>query len=105
MTNFLLPSAENTKNSHVLHFNNHNSGSKHYFYIVIKSGEVNLFTSSGGGESEKLKKGGGSMVHGLVFLKGVGGWGEGGAATFPISKFIVFIFRNYFSLCKIVLCF
>ena len=31
VTNFLL-SSENTKKSHVLHFNNHNSGSKHEFY-------------------------------------------------------------------------
>ena len=34
VTNFLLPSAENTK-SHVLHFNNHNSGSKHDFYHFL----------------------------------------------------------------------
>ena len=31
-TNFLLLSAENTKKSHVLHFNNQNSVSKHDFY-------------------------------------------------------------------------
>ena len=31
----------------------------------------------GGGESEKLRKGGGSMLQGRVFLKG-------GAGTFPI---------------------
>ena len=31
VTNFLL-SSENTKKSHVLHFNNHDSGSKHEFY-------------------------------------------------------------------------
>ena len=31
VTNFLLSSAENTKKSHVLHFNNHYSGSKHDF--------------------------------------------------------------------------
>ena len=31
VTNFLL-SSENTKKSHVLHINNHNSGSKHEFY-------------------------------------------------------------------------
>ena len=31
VTNFLLLSAENTKKSHVLNFNNHNSGSKHNF--------------------------------------------------------------------------
>ena len=32
VTNFLLLSAVNTKKSHVLHFNNHNFGSKHDFY-------------------------------------------------------------------------
>ena len=35
VTNFLLLSAENTKKSHVLHFNNHNSGSKHDFYHFL----------------------------------------------------------------------
>ena len=35
VTNFLLSSAENTKKSHVLHFNNHNSGSKHNFYHFL----------------------------------------------------------------------
>ena len=35
VTNFLLSSAEKTKNSHVLHFNNHNSGSKHDFYHFL----------------------------------------------------------------------
>ena len=29
VTNFLMPSVENTKKSYVLHFNNHNSGIKH----------------------------------------------------------------------------
>ena len=36
----------------------------------LKGGEVNLITSAGeggGGESEKLNKGGGSMVQGHVF--------------------------------------
>ena len=32
VTKFLLSSAENTKKSHVLHFDNHNSESKHDFY-------------------------------------------------------------------------
>ena len=32
-------------------------------------GELILITSPGGGESEKLKKGDGSMVQGQVFLK------------------------------------
>ena len=35
VTNFLLLSAENAKKSHVLHFNNHNSGSKHDFYHFL----------------------------------------------------------------------
>ena len=35
VTNFLLLSAENTKKSHVLHFNNHNSGSKYNFYHFL----------------------------------------------------------------------
>ena len=39
------------------------------------------------------------MVQGKVFLKG-----EGGADTFPISRFIVFTFRNNFFVCKVVLC-
>ena len=34
-TNFLLSSAENTKKSHVLHFNNHNPGSKHDLYHFL----------------------------------------------------------------------
>ena len=51
------------------------------------------------GGHEKLKKGGGSMVQGQVFLK-AGGW------HFPdliFSRLIIFTFRNYFSLCKIVI--
>ena len=42
-------------------------------------GEVNFNYLPQRGESEKLKKGGGSMLQGYVFLRG--GWG---AATFPI---------------------
>ena len=33
--NLLLSSAENTKKSHVLQFNNHNSGNKHDFYHFL----------------------------------------------------------------------
>ena len=33
VSNFLLSSVKNTKNSHDLHFNNHNSGSKDDFYL------------------------------------------------------------------------
>ena len=52
-----------------------------------------------GGQSGKLKKGGGSMVQGQVLL-------IGGADTFPFNffKLITFKFRNYFTLCKIILC-
>ena len=39
------------------------------------------------------------MVQGQVFLKG-----KGRAGTFPISRFIVFTFRNNFFVCKVVLC-
>ena len=47
---------------------------------LFKGGRLILITSPGrGGDSEKLKKGGGSMVQGQVFLK------EGGTAgTFSI---------------------
>ena len=44
------------------------------------------------------------MVQGQVFLK-VGGGTVKGAGIFPIlifSRFIIFTFRNYFTLCKIV---
>ena len=40
VTNFLLTSIENTKKIHVLHFNNHNSKSKHDFYRFL-----NILTS------------------------------------------------------------
>ena len=55
------------------------------------------------GESEKLKKRGGSMVQGQVFLKGEGrvGWR---LSYLIFTRFIIFTFRNYFTLCKIVLC-
>ena len=36
ITSFLLSSAENIKKSHVLYFNNHNSGSKHDFCHFLK---------------------------------------------------------------------
>ena len=42
------------------------------------------------------------MVQGQVYLKG-----EGGLALFLFnlfSRFIIFTFRNYFTLCQIVLC-
>ena len=46
----------------------------------------------GRGESEKLKKAGGSMNQGQVFLKGEGGWHF---SYFTFSRFIIFTFRNY----------
>ena len=40
---------------------------------LVKGGQLILITSPGrGGNSEKLKKGGGSMVQGQFFLKGRG---------------------------------
>ena len=48
----------------------------------------------------KIKKGGGSMVQGQVLLK----WGDWHFSYLIFSRFIIFTFRNYFTLCKIVLC-
>ena len=61
-------------------------------------GKVNFNYLPRMGKSSKLKKKGrgGSMVQGQVFLKG---W----LALLICSKFIIFIFRNFFTLCKIVL--
>ena len=59
------------------------------------------------GESEKLEKGSGSMVQGQVLLKvcvwggGCGGWHF---LSLIFSRFIIFTYRNYITLCKIVLC-
>ena len=48
---------------------------------LVKGGKLILITSPrGGGDSEKFKKGGGSMVQGQVFLK----VGEGGGYHFYI---------------------
>ena len=51
------------------------------------------------GGSKKMKKGNERMVQVQVFLKG-------GLTLFLLkfSRFIIFTFRNYFTLCKIVLC-
>ena len=51
------------------------------------------------GGSEKLKKGGGSIVQGQVFLK-EGGWH---CSYLMLSRFIIFTFTNYFTLYKIVM--
>ena len=48
----------------------------------------------------KIKKRGGSVVQGQVFLKGRC-WHF---SYLFFSRFIIFTFRNYFTLCKIVLC-
>ena len=48
-----------------------------------------------------LKKEGGSMVQGQVFLKGGGRWHF---SYLIFSRFIIFTFRNYFTLSKIVSC-
>ena len=63
--------------------------------FFLKQGGVNL-----SGESEKLEKGGGSIVQGQVLLQG-GSWHF---SYLIFSRFIIFAFRNYFTLCKIVLC-
>ena len=49
----------------------------------------------------KIKKGSERMVHGHVFLKGGGDWHF---SCLIFSRFIIFTFRNYFTLFKIVLC-
>ena len=68
--------------------------------FFIKKGGVNFdFEGGGGGGGLKFKKG----VEGQVFLKG-----GGGRLTLFLFNFfkvyIIFTFRNYFTLCKIVLC-
>ena len=64
--------------------------------MKIHSSDTPLPLPDGGGESEKVKKDGGSRVQGQVFLKGREGRGGGGegeergrglAGTFPISFF------------------
>ena len=65
---------------------------------LFKGVQLILITSPrGGGDSEKLKKEGGSMVQWQVFLKG-GDW----YFYLIFSRFIIFKSRNYFILsCKI----
>ena len=63
--------------------------------IFLKRGKVNLDYLPRRGEYEKLEKGGGSMVKGQV------GWHF---SYLIFSRFIIFTFRNYCTLCKIVLC-
>ena len=53
-------------------------------FLKVGSREVNFDYLPWRGESEKLKKAGGSMVQGQVFLKWAGVGGERGAGTSPI---------------------
>ena len=64
-----------------------------------------FYPSLGWEGSEKLKKGGESMVQGKVFVNGV----ELALSLFNVSFFKVYHFyiftsRNYFTLCKTVFC-
>ena len=72
---------------------------------LFKGGGGKFWLPSPEGATWKLKKGGGSILQGQVLLKG---WGrEGGGWHFSyliFSRCIIFTFRNYFTLCKIVLC-
>ena len=54
-----------------------------------------------GVNSHKIKKGGGGMVQAQAFLKKEG---EEHFSYLIFSRFIIFTFRNYFILCKILLC-
>ena len=71
--------------------------------LFLKEGSKFWLPPPEGGKSKKLKKGASSMVQGKVFLKREGG-GGGWLTLFLFSKFIIFTFRNYFTLCKIVFC-
>ena len=68
----------------------------------LKRGEVNFDYLPWSGESEKLEKRDGSIEHGQVLLKKA--WGGWHFSYLIFSRFIIFTFRNYFTLCKIVLC-
>ena len=68
----------------------------------LKGGELNFdyFPRRGG-------EGGGGWGGGGVFVGGGGGGGGGGGWHFTcliFSRFIIFTFKNYFILCKIMLC-
>ena len=71
--------------------------------FILKGGSrVNFDYLPQGGGPENLKKGGGSLVQGQAFLKE---WREGGGWHFSyltFSSFIVFAFKNYCALCKIL---
>ena len=59
------------------------------------------YTLPEGRNTEKLKDGVASMLQRQVFLKRERGWK---LSYLIFSRFTVFTFRNYFTLCKIVLC-
>ena len=63
--------------------------------LFLKRGKVDFDYLPRRGEYEKLEKGGGSMVKGQV------GWNF---SYLIFWRFIIFTFRNYITLCKIVLC-
>ena len=66
----------------------------------LKVGGVNFDYLPRRGGSEKLKKLGGSIVQGQIFLKE----GGGNCSYLMLSKFVIFTFTNYFTLYKIVSC-
>ena len=72
--------------------------------LPFLKGGVKFWLPPPDGGKYELKKGGGTIVERQAFLKG--GWGEWGwyFSNLIFSRFIIFTFRNYFSLCKIVLC-
>ena len=71
----------------------------HYRYITIFDIHTAYSLPPPEGGSEKLRKGGGSMVQGLVLLKK--GWG---GLTLFLFNFFIFKFINYFTPCKTALC-
>ena len=68
----------------------------------LKGGSKFWLPPPEGQESEKLKKGGGSMVQGQVLLKGGGGGWQ--FSYLILSRLAIFEFRNFFTLCKIESC-
>ena len=73
---------------------------RYYLASPFLRGGVNFNNFLRRGEIWKIKKGGGTMVQGEVFLKGGGGWRF---CYLIVSRFIIFTFRNYFTLCKTVM--
>ena len=67
-----------------------------------KQGEVNFDCLPGRGESEKLEKGGGSMVQWQVLLSVCVWGGDWHVSYLSFSRFIICTYRNYIILCKIL---